>query len=40
MTIPLIIWGVWSAGKRPINALPDVTNNQVQMEGCKVSERW
>ena len=31
MTIALIIWGVWSAGKLPIDALPDVTNNQVQL---------
>ncbi len=31
MTIALIIWGVWSASKLPIDALPDVTNNQVQV---------
>lgn len=31
MTAALIIWGVWSAGKLPIDALPDVTNNQVQL---------
>lgn len=27
----LIIWGVWSATKLPIDALPDITNNQVQI---------
>lgn len=31
MTIALIVWGIWSAGKLPIDALPDVTNNQVQL---------
>ncbi|MCC7454417.1 MAG: efflux RND transporter permease subunit, partial [Crocinitomix sp.] len=31
MTVALIIWGVWSAGKLPIDALPDITNNQVQI---------
>ena len=31
MTFALIIWGVWSAGKLPIDALPDITNNQVQI---------
>ena len=31
MTLALIIWGVWSASKLPIDALPDVTNNQVQV---------
>ena len=31
MTLALIIWGVWSAGKLPVDALPDVTNNQVQV---------
>ncbi len=30
-TIALIIWGVWSATKLPVDALPDVTNNQVQV---------
>ncbi|TAL41568.1 MAG: efflux RND transporter permease subunit, partial [Chitinophagaceae bacterium] len=30
-TIALIIWGIWSAGKLPVDALPDVTNNQVQV---------
>lgn len=31
MTLALIIWGVWSATKLPIDALPDITNNQVQI---------
>jgi cobalt-zinc-cadmium resistance protein CzcA len=31
MTIALIIWGVWSAAKLPIDAVPDITNNQVQI---------
>ena len=31
MTLALIMWGVWSAGKLPIDALPDITNNQVQI---------
>ncbi|MBK9182059.1 MAG: CusA/CzcA family heavy metal efflux RND transporter [Ignavibacteria bacterium] len=31
MTLVLIIWGVWSATKLPIDALPDITNNQVQI---------
>ncbi len=31
MTFALIIWGLWSASKLPIDALPDVTNNQVQV---------
>jgi cobalt-zinc-cadmium resistance protein CzcA len=30
-TIALIIWGVWSASKLPIDAIPDITNNQVQI---------
>ena len=30
-TIALIIWGIWSATKLPVDALPDVTNNQVQV---------
>jgi len=29
MTLALIIWGGWSASKLPIDALPDITNNQV-----------
>ncbi len=31
MTLALIAWGIWSASKLPIDALPDVTNNQVQV---------
>ena len=31
MTLALIGWGLWSASKLPVDALPDVTNNQVQV---------
>src|SRR6478735_9542452 len=31
MTLALIIWGVWSSQKLPIDAVPDITNNQVQI---------
>ena len=31
MTLLLIIWGVWSATRLPIDATPDITNNQVQI---------
>lgn len=31
MTVILVVWGVWSATKLPIDALPDITNNQVQI---------
>ncbi len=31
MTLALIIWGVYSATKLPVDALPDITNNQVQI---------
>lgn len=31
MTLILIIWGIWSATKLPIDAVPDITNNQVQI---------
>jgi cobalt-zinc-cadmium resistance protein CzcA len=31
MTVALIVWGAWSASKLPIDALPDITNNQVQI---------
>src|SRR6478672_7226112 len=31
MTFALIVWGVWSATKLPIDAVPDITNNQVQI---------
>lgn len=30
-TLSLIIWGIWSAAHLPVDALPDVTNNQVQV---------
>ncbi len=30
-TIALIIWGIWSAMRLPIDAVPDITNNQVQV---------
>lgn len=30
-TIALIAWGVWSAMRIPIDAVPDITNNQVQI---------
>src|SRR5690554_2565187 len=30
-TLLLIVWGAWSATKLPIDALPDITNNQVQI---------
>lgn len=31
MTLLLIIWGGWSASRLPIDAVPDITNNQVQI---------
>lgn len=31
LTFALIIWGVWSATKLPVDAVPDITNNQVQV---------
>ena len=31
MTLALIAWGIWSATRLPIDALPDITNNQVQI---------
>ncbi len=31
MTLLLVIWGVWSAARLPIDAVPDITNNQVQV---------
>lgn len=30
-TVALIIWGIWSATKLPVDAVPDITNNQVQI---------
>ena len=31
MTLTLTIWGGWSATQLPIDAVPDITNNQVQI---------
>lgn len=31
MTLVLIAWGLWSASKLPVDAVPDITNNQVQI---------
>ncbi len=31
MTLALIVWGGWSASKLPLDAVPDITNNQVQI---------
>ena len=31
MTFILIVWGTWSAVNLPIDAVPDITNNQVQV---------
>lgn len=31
ITLLLIIWGIWSATQLPIDAVPDITNNQVQI---------
>jgi cobalt-zinc-cadmium resistance protein CzcA len=31
MTLVLIIWGIWSASRLPVDAVPDITNNQVQI---------
>lgn len=31
MTLVLIAWGIWSALEIPIDAVPDITNNQVQI---------
>ncbi len=30
-TLALIIWGIWSATRLPVDAVPDITNNQVQV---------
>ncbi|PID94556.1 MAG: CusA/CzcA family heavy metal efflux RND transporter [Bacteroidales bacterium] len=30
-TVALVVWGVWSATRLPIDAVPDITNNQVQI---------
>lgn len=31
MTLALVVWGLWSAVRLPIDAQPDITNNQVQI---------
>lgn len=31
LTVLLIVWGVWSFSRIPIDAVPDITNNQVQI---------
>lgn len=31
MTLALVTWGVWSTTRLPIDAVPDITNNQVQI---------
>lgn len=31
MTFGLVLWGIYSATRLPIDALPDITNNQVQI---------
>lgn len=31
MTLLLILWGSWSVTKLPVDAVPDITNNQVQI---------
>ncbi len=31
LTLLLVVWGVWSAARLPIDAVPDITNNQVQV---------
>jgi cobalt-zinc-cadmium resistance protein CzcA len=31
LTIVLIVAGIWSMNKVPIDAVPDITNNQVQI---------
>lgn len=30
-TLMLVVWGLWSASRIPIDAVPDITNNQVQV---------
>ena len=30
-TLALIVWGLWSANRLPVDALPDITDNQVQI---------
>lgn len=31
MTVFLVVWGIWSATRLPVDAVPDITNNQVQI---------
>lgn len=31
LVFALIVWGAWSAARLPIDAVPDITNNQVQI---------
>lgn len=31
LTLMLIVWGVWSVSKLSVDAVPDITNNQVQI---------
>lgn len=30
-TLGLVVWGTWSASQLPVDAVPDITNNQVQV---------
>jgi cobalt-zinc-cadmium resistance protein CzcA len=30
-TLALVVWGIWSTSQIPVDALPDITNNQVQV---------
>jgi cobalt-zinc-cadmium resistance protein CzcA len=30
-TLGLVVWGAWSASNLPVDAVPDITNNQVQV---------
>lgn len=30
-TLGLVVWGLWSASNLPVDAVPDITNNQVQI---------
>jgi cobalt-zinc-cadmium resistance protein CzcA len=30
-TLALVVWGIWSAIRLPVDAVPDITNNQVQI---------
>lgn len=31
MTLGLLVWGSWSLSRLPLDAVPDITNNQVQI---------